>query len=439
MMKLIRHGIAFALSITVALQVAHASGPASLSGQEDGPLVYTVRQGDTLEQIARRYLISPAAIPTVQRLNRIGNERAIPVGTRLRLPRSVLRYRPVTLSVVAFSGPVQIDGQSARIGMALGEGGTLATSANGFVSLTGQFGGRFAVPSNSRARVVAARQYVLADTLDIDIAIEQGRGSAQSPRLKGEDRLRLRTPVAVTAVRGTEFRVAYEAGGERHLTEVLEGTVAVNAGEASALAEQGFGIASSRTGISPPEALLPPPALVDPGKIQTEPSVAFAVAPRAGEAGHRLQIARDAGFLDVVGEQVSQAPQFAFEGLADGRYFVRAMAISASGLEGLSDTVSFRRKRLGANASGGRSDDSDGFLFQWLPDGAGQTFYAFQLWRDGAPGALLVDETALSVTRLELTKLEPGAYFWRVAALQAEPEDGLLKVWGPTQKLTIAP
>lgn len=438
-MKLYRHGVAVLLSLFMALQVAHASQPASPSDKEDGPLVYVVRQGDTLLDISRRYLTSPSAIAPVQKLNAIGNDRAIPVGTRLRLPREFLRFRPVELAVVAFSGPVRIAGRDASLGATVAEGAVISTGPNGFVSVGGKFGGRFAIPSNSSARVKAARRYVLGNTLDIDIAIEKGRATAESPKLQRDDRLRLRTPVAVTAVRGTVFRVAYDDIGERNLTEVVEGSVGVRAGASAGTATQGFGIASSRSGVSPPEALLPPPLLRDPGKLQSEANVQFVVDPRPGEAGHRLQIARDAGFLDIVLEQVAQTPQVTFPELRDGRYFVRAQAISQSGLEGLSEAVTFRRKRLGAKAEAGQSEGGEGYLFQWLPEGSGQTFYAFQLWREGAADTPLIDETALSATRLELTGLVPATYFWRVAVLQAEPEDGLLKVWGPTQKLTISP
>ena len=438
-MKLFRHGIAVLLSFVMALQVAHASPPASPSEKEDGPLVYVMRQGDTLLDISHRFLISPSAIPSVRKLNGIGNDRAIPVGTRLKLPRPLLRYTAEELSVVAVSVPDRIAGRDANLGAAVAEGAVISTGPNGFVSVGGKFGGRFAIPSNSTARVKSARRYVLGNTLDLDIAIEKGRATTQSPRLQRDDRLRLRTPVAVTAVRGTVFRVAYDDAGERNLTEVVEGTVGVQAGASSGIATQGFGIASSRGGVSPPEALLPPPVLREPGKLQSGASVEFVVDPRPGEAGHRVQIARDAGFLDIVLEQVSQTPQVTFPELGDGRYFVRAQAISKSGLEGLSETVTFRRKRLGAKAEAGQSEGGEGYLFQWLSEGSGQTFYAFQMWREGSAGAPLIDETALTATRLELTGLAPATYFWRVAVLQAEPEDGLLKVWGPTQKLTISP
>lgn len=427
---------ALCLAFVAAMALAPSQALAAPEG-DDPPLRYTVQKGDTLFALAESYFRSPAGIETVRRLNRVADARRLPVGKSLVIPRDVLRYTSVDVSIVAFSGPVRIADQTARIGRVVKEREAISTGANGFVSLSTKFGGRFSIPSNSRARLVSARRYLLGETLDIDLAIERGRGTTSSPRLKGSDRIRVRTPVAVTAVRGTEFRVAYDEDGGRNLTEVVEGTVAVAAGANETTAQAGFGVATDGS-LAAPEKLLPIPQMEEPGRIQTDEVLRFGIEPASDEAGYRFQIAKDAGFLDVVAEEVVAMPEATFAELEDGRYFVRARAISGSGLEGLAEATSFRRKRLGAQGSVGGSDDGEGYLFQWLPEGEGNTFYAFQLWRTDAPGRLMVDETSLSTTGLELAGFAPAVYEWRVAAIQADADDGLIKVWGPTQKLTIS-
>ncbi len=421
--------------IGMAALLAALCGP--LSAQEPGEVTYTVQRGDTLVGIAARYLRSTSAIPLVQRINRVRNPRRLPIGTPLKLPRALLRFEDVVLEVAAFSGPVSLAGATPSVGARLAEGAIVTTGPNGFVTFRSSFGGRISLPSNSRARLIRARRYVLGGTLDVDFAIEDGRGSATSPALKGQDLLQMRTPRAVTAVRGTDFRVAFDAGLARSITEVTQGLVAVAAGTDTIAAIAGFGVASAGDGLAPPEALLPAPALVEPGAIQTEEQLRFTVDPGPQARAHRFEIARDAGFVDVVSGVIAEGREAVFEPLPNGRYFMRARAISASGIEGFSESYSFRRKRLGAEASIGQSDEIDGFVFQWLPEGDGNVTFAFQLWRDGDAAKLIVDEAGLSSTALVLTDLAPGVYQWRVAAVEAEPE-GLLKVWGPTQKLTIS-
>lgn len=412
-----------------------------LRAQDDGVVAYEVKQGDTLYGLARQYLVNDAAALKLQKFNKIANARRLPVGKQLRIPRGLLRYSPVQLRVAGFSGQVDVAGRPPALGIVLGEGQTVTTGRGGFISFQATNGGEIALPSNTKARLLYARRYVLGNLLDVDFAVLGGRGEAKAPKLRSGERFRLRTPTTITAVRGTEYRVAYDETSERSLAEVVEGTVAVAAGDNETPTPAGFGVASTAQGVGQLEALLPPPVMVDPGAVQTGEMLKFAIKPDSKAKGFRTQVARDASFLEVVGEQITSDGSVTFPPLDNGRYFVRARAISASDLEGISEAFAFRRKRLGVAAEVNPSPLADGFLFKWLAETAegdeGETFYAFQMWREGQDGSPLVDETGMRATGLVLTDLEPGVYVWRVGAIQAV-EEGLLKVWGPDQKLTVS-
>ncbi|BDI59889.1 peptidoglycan-binding protein LysM [Qipengyuania nanhaisediminis] len=417
--------------------------PAAAQGSADGDrgeVIYTVERDDTLYGIADKYLVNDAAALELARHNRIRNPRRLPIARTLRIPNALLRFAEVELEVDSFSGPVTLDGAVPTVGTRLREGTLVRTGRNGFVTFGARqrFGGRISLPSNTSARLLRARRYVLGNRLDVDFQVTRGRATATSPRLEGEDRLRMRTPLAVTAVRGTEFRIAYDPeAGDVSLTEVTEGNVAVAAGGEERAAPAGFGIASSAAGVSAPEALLPSPGFEDPGAIQTGEALEFTLEPVSGATGYRVQLARDASFLDVINEQLTGDVTARFDGLDNGRYFVRARAISASGLEGLSDAYSFRRKRLGVAAEAGPAGDDDSYRFAWRGAGDGASSYAFQLWRDGEQAMMLVDEIGLSTTAIALSNLSAGRYKWRVAIAQGDEEEGLLKVWGPAQVLVV--
>ena len=407
------------------------------SAQDDTPITYIVKKGDTLHSISDRYLTNAGATAKVALLNRVYRPRQMSIGKKLRLPRELLRYEKVSLRVQRFSGPVQVGGTQVTSGALLREGGVVNTGANGFVSFSSVRGALVSLPSNSRARLKRARLYVLDGILDVDFEVLGGRGEVTAPKLRGQERFKLRTPLAVTAVRGTQFRVAHDELSGRSGTEVIEGKVAVSNSAKQELAGAGFGVAVDASGLGSAEALLPASEILDPGAIQTSALVAFEVTPPAGAKGYRTQIARDAGFLDVVAERTETAAEVNFDGIEDGRYFVRARAISDSGLEGLSEAYTFRRKRLGVTPSVGESPFADGYKFEWLADGEGETFYAFQLWEKGSANAPMLDEVGISSQGLILTNLDAGSYEWRVAAMQAESE-GLLKIWGPVQSLTVS-
>lgn len=324
------------------------------------------------------------------------------------------------------------------MGATLNEGQVIATGRNGFISFRSNFGGRFSMPSNSSIRLERARRYLLNSILDVDFVVLSGRGSAGSPSLKDQDRLRLGTPKATTAVRGTDFRVGYIEDREISLTEVIEGSVNVAVGDTNGGVDAGFGVASTATGLGVTETLLPPVEFVQPGKIQTDEALNFTVVSLENATAYRVQLARDAGFVDVITEAVTSDLTVSFDPLDDGRYFIRASGVAASAIEGNSQSYSFRRKRLGVSGSAAPSPLDDGFLFKWAAIGEGQSTFAFQLWREGATDALLVDETGMTKTALVLTDLAPGTYQWRVAVMQTDQEEGLLKVWGAPESLVVS-
>lgn len=424
------------IALLCALLAVPMTSPAA---QEPGPVIYRMKQGDTLNNLAKRYFKNPTYAKRVQRYNRIANPRRIPVNTRLRIPRSYLSSTAVRLRVHKFSGRVLIDGKPVSDKQIMRENSVITTQANGFVTLIAPFGGQISMPSNSSARLLKARRYKLGGILDVDFKVLRGRGSATSPTLKGQSSLRMRTNVAVTAVRGTGFRMAHDDAVNASLTEVVEGEVGVTAGGEERATAQGFGVPLSETGIGPTEALLPAPEIIDPTNIQTNEELAFELVPLAGASGYRVQVAKDADFLNVVSEAVVDGTAVTMEGLKDGRYNVRARGISATGLEGFSqaDAYSFRRKRAGVSGTVAQSELLDGFRFDWVPEGEGTNIFAFQLWRKGDREALLVDETGLTDTSIVLTDLKNATYEWRVAVMQAD-EDGLLKVWGDTKSLVVS-
>ncbi|MFU7527009.1 FecR family protein [Qipengyuania sp. ASV99] len=416
-----------------------AIAPASASANEADNVTYVVAPGDTLYGIAGRYLVTTQAARQIQRINKVRNPRRLNIDRTLIIPRQLLRHNPAELRVAAFSGPVRIAGNAPTVGTALREGQTIETGPNGFISFSSQFGGRISLPSNTSARLIKARRYVLGNTLDVDFAVSRGRANAISPTLEGQDRLRMRTPLAVTAVRGTEFRVAYDAQvGEFSLTEVTEGEVRVAAAGQERAAPAGFGVSSTPSGVSEPEELLPAPAVLNPGAVQTGADLEFALEPVGGAVGYRVQLARDAGFIDVISEQVESDESVVLPGIANGRFFVRAQPIAASGLEGKSQSYSFIRKRLGVSGTAVEAPDYNGFNFAWVPEGGEHATFAFQLWSEDDPQRLLVDEMGLTMTKVTLTDLPPGKYVWRVAAVEAGLDQGFLKVWAAPQSLIVA-
>lgn len=429
------------ISLGCSAVLAAMASPVLAQSVEADVVSYTVRKGDTLYRLAQDYLTGANPVGEVRAANRVRIPERMPVGLRLTIPKRLLRFRPIELRLVSFSGPVSVvsSGQTAAAqkGLVLVEGGGVQTGSNGFALFAGNEGSRIALPSNSSVRFTRARHYLLTDAPEIEVSVDKGRAEVQAAKQKPAGSFRLRTPVAVSAVRGTVFRAGFDQARGAGTTEVTEGEVQVAAAKAELAVPAGFGAAADAMGDLAKEELLRPPALIDPGKVQTESAVHFDLAPLPGASAYRLQVSRDGGFTEIVSEVSPAAPAADFSGIGNGTWFVRAAAVSQRGLLGLEETWSFRRQRLGLAADAGAAGIPGGFRINWTAEGEGRQVYRFQLFAKDRPGLPMVDEGGLTEPGITLVKLPKGAYRWRVGVISVTPE-GTAEVWTPFNAFNVS-
>ena len=419
--------------------------PAVAAPRQPATVIYRVKKGDTLSQLAARFLTTPSAARLLQRLNRVADPRRMPVDLPLKVPVQLLRQESVSARIHSFGGRVLVSvggkPRAAAAGMLLAEGSGIETGANAFVSLDLPDGTVVTMPSQSRMTIGRLRRTLLTGSLDRRFDVGSGRLRAVvTPMTDPRSTFKVSTPVAVSAVRGTEFRVGYDPVEQRATTEVITGKVEVTgAGKADRLVVAGFGTAAQRdAGVSAPAALLPSPEPVGPTGWQRDPGLSFEVKPVTGAVGYRLQIARDAGFLDVLIETDSAAPRFTLPTLPDGTYFSRISAIGSTGLEGQSDIYGFERRLHAMTISmeqraGGRRRE---YLFRWHDLGAGAYVYRFQLARCGNESTPIVDQGNVTDLGLVVSDLPVGNYCWRVQSIGLGDKGDA--IWSDTGKFTIA-
>lgn len=436
-------------ALSLVLVMAPASGalaagrrmpvPAATSG--DGVVEYQMPKGENLFSLARRALARQGDYRQVQRLNRIADPHRIPVGTVIRIPVPLLRSEPLAARIVALRGNVLLrQGDrtvEARPGTELAPGTTLATGADGFVTLQLPNGSRTSMPTQTRMRIVRLHRIILTGSVDYDLAVDKGKVETLASPLGADrnNRFRIRTPRAIAAVRGTRFRVGFDE--TTSLAEVIEGKVAANSQASGQVASltPGLGAVITASGALATEALLPEPDLANPGRVQTDPQVRLVLKSLPGAGGYHVQIAEDAGFAKVIAEQQQRDEVFAFAGIPNGSLFVRVSALAASGLEGLPQTYAMRRILAGVRASA--QVDGDSMRFDWGGEGEGQRRYSFQLGDARGDAPLLVNEAGLGGQGIRIGALGPGVYRWRVGVRQ-EVDGEVVENWLPFEKLTVA-
>lgn len=437
------HFITKTLLVIFALALLGQPQKGFAKDQATDTVFYKFKSGDTLNGFANRYLVNITAAAEVQRVNRIKNPAQMRPGTVISVPVTLLKGTAIGAKVIAFSGAVSIAGKNGKaeptIGQIVSEGQILTTGAPGFLTITIAGGSNVSIPSRSRVKIVRLRKYLLTGGSDVDIFVEQGRAeTAVSPIKDINSRFRMRTPTAVSAVRGTVFRIGYDGPGTSSLTEVVEGAVAIETEKSAkpALIPTGFGAALPISGTLLEEELLPSPLVTNAGAAQTNDSVKFNLSRVAGAKGYHTQIARDAGFLEIFAETVTTTPVAVFTTISDGSFFVRSRAIADSGLEGLSKSFGFRRRLAKINAAEVSSSVSGAFRIKWVSQSPGKAVYRFQLFDSSSNTTPMIDELGIETSGISLTNLPSGTYSWRVGMRQTTPE-GAAETWSVPQNFTI--
>ncbi len=390
-------------------------------------VIYAVNKGDTLWALSRKWFPGTPALKTVQRINRIADPRRILTGRTLVVPRRVLSDVQSFARIESFSGDVLVQPAGtpfpARTGAMLGEGTLIRTGRGGFISLRLADESVVTLPSQSAVRIVRLRRVLMTGAVERGFAAESGRLRATvTPMPDPGSNFEVRTPITVSAVRGTSFRVSYDPAAARAATEVEDGNVAFAAGEAvdnGVMVTPGNGAISGADGPKGFTPLLAAPRLLDPDAAQTADDLHFTAEPLAGAAGYRIQVARDAGLLDLVAEDSGPGPAFTLPGLSTGTWFVRITALDPAGLEGLPRTYTFDRVRntvAGAMGTSGTGFERR-YQFKWSGSADGVPQYRFQLARKDDPNRPVVDEPLGTATELAVTSLPAGEYGWRVLSL----------------------
>ncbi len=392
------------------LAVIALAGATPLAPPPQPPVRYTVKAGDTLIAFAARWMTDARAWPAVQRANRIADPYRLPVGRVLTVPRELLKSEPLPAKVVAFRGDVRVNGRAVAMGSGVAEGAEILTGRDASVSVESGDGSRFSLPSNTRVRVARLRRVLLTGDLDRVFATAQGRGEWRAaPAPTPESRFMVTTPVSVSAVRGTEFRVGYEDAAVAGVTEGAVGVSGSNPDRAVAL-PKGKGVAVTAAGPGRTVDLLPAPELLQPGRTQAAPVLRFAVAPVTGSKSYVFEVGSDAGLIDRVAEVRDAGVSVELPPVPDGSWFVRATATDGQGIDGFAKTWAFERLSFGTRPP---EAIGRGMRFRWL-GGEGTREYRFTLCRDENCAVPVIDRAGLAEEMMTVTDLAPGTYWWRV-------------------------
>ncbi len=405
---------------------------------------YRAQPGDTLIGIGQKYLAQPAQWKQVQKLNQVRNDRAIPVGSLLRIPVALLRSTDAAATVVSMHGAVTVNGTTTGLGAKLATGSRIVTGDSGYLLLRLVDATLLTVQAQSRVVLESLKQYSLGNTFDSTINLQDGRVDSDVTKVTGPaPRYRIRTPSAVASVRGTQFRVAADSVKKLSRSEVIGGLVNVADVDANAAVgvPAGFGtVVPDGQPPSQPVALLPAPDVSALMTLQARPLVRFTLPSQAGAVAFRGQIAANQDFQPLLMDQVFSNPSLRFVGLPDGAYWLKVRAIDGVGLEGQSAILAFKLKArpeppfIIHPKNNGKLSGETASLDWTLAEGASR--YHLQLSQDNEFKTLLVDKSGIQTGSFMTPALVPGEYDWRIASVRADGDQG---PYGDAQHFVLKP
>lgn len=449
--------LALAALAGLAPRGAQASPPAPLGDE----VAHIVKEGDTLEGLARDYLAAPRQWQQLQARNKVADPRRLQPGSVIWIP---VRLQPSESATVQFvQGAVTAQARAGDApapvspGGKLEEGTALQVGPESFVAVKLADGTVVRVQAQSELQLRQLRRRGRAGS--VQSVLEMHKGGVEStvpPSTEPLRRFEIRTPLAVTSVRGTHFSVAMADSGQT-TASVLNGSVAVqsrrdtdshpgaslNAPTALLAPGQGLAVATDGT-VGAARPLLPPPDTSGmPAMLGDASLLAIDLPTAPGATRYLAQVAQDEALTQVLRHGSFADGRLRWKALEDGRYYLAVRAVDEAGIAGLPAVQPFTIKTRPVAPL--HQSPAPGAV---VPSGAaelrctevpGVRWYRVQVAADARFSEPLRDEQRLDECRLPIGALPVGNYFWRMASVQQLPggqaDQG---PFAPPQPFTVA-
>lgn len=446
------------LAATVAASAQPVAAPST--PRQGDEIVHSVKEGDTLEGLARSYLANPRQWPLLQARNKVADPKRLQPGSLIFIPVRLQPSESATVQFVQGEVTAQARGGTAApiaTGSKLEEGTELKVGPESFVAVQLADGTVVRVQAQSELQLRQLRRRGRAGS--VQSVLEMHKGGVEStvpPSTEPLRRMEIRTPLAVTSVRGTQFSVALAESGQT-TASVEHGSVAVQSrrdtdsepgaalkaptallapGQGLAVATDGT-VGAPRTLLSAPDTSGMPATLGDAGLLAIDLPMA------SGATRYVAQVAQDPEFTQVLRHGSFSDGRLRWKALDDGRYYLAVRALDDAGIAGLPAVQPFIVKTRPVAPL--YQHPAPGAV---VPSGAaelrctevpGVRWYRVQVSADAQFTQPLRDEQRLAECRLPLGALPAGSYFWRIASLLALP-DGQADQgpFAPPQPFTVA-
>lgn len=422
--------------------------PTLIFAEDSDPksILLTIVKKDNLVDICNAYLENPNEWKLVAEFNQLKNPDLIYPGQTLRIPAKLLKGIPMKGTVTFLKGqvtalmPQKEDWVDLKKSDIVVQGTKIRTGKDSAAEITFEDGSCFFLKPETYLDITTARKrdpYYMIRKLFVPV----GRTLMKIKKSTGQDsRFEIHTPSAISAARGTRFRVSVNTDNITR-TEVLEGVVGVKGQGKEVLLDQGKGtyVKKGHRPNAPARLLLPPRTKDLKPLYQTLP-VQFSLSPVKNAVAYRIAVAKDQEFKHVVNEAVVKKgdpiPQIT---LSEETYYLRTLSIDGTGLEGFPSKPKKFEVRINPlppfiqTPEDGREFKTDRVVLEWLnvPDAVS---YQVQVSKNIEFEPLFKTFKAIKSSRQPLELAGYGDYYFRVSSIAGDNFKGL---WSDVVKFTF--
>ena len=402
------------LMVTVA---AWGAGTVMAAEDEDH-LLYKLQPRDTLLSLVSQYMQGPDALAQIVKLNKIFNPNTMPVGYQLKIPRNLIKYTPSTATVTRLNCRTitRLEGDTAvpvQAGDILAEGAVVRIPAGCQLAVTLEDASVLRMMSGAVIKLKTLRRNMLENSPEVRVELLDGRVEVDVPRKRqgGDAPFEIRTPTSVAGVRGTEFRVGFDARKRNSQVEVLTGVVAA-LGKADATAQRanaGQGVAIEANGKSlPVESLLPAPRYAQSAPKPESKDWQLTLQAPSQAKQIVVKSSEDASFSFIHAQEFLSGAELTLPDLGAKTVFQQWASVSASGLTGQSTNVGVCKgfKRL----------DAWRCNINFNLTGLNNPRLKFEKLESSGPSLVILDQTIkmTSNDQLVLRGVPAGHYRWQL-------------------------
>ncbi|MDR2325275.1 MAG: FecR domain-containing protein [Acidovorax sp.] len=394
---------------------------------------HRIHTGDTLEQLARHYLGDGSLWPELQRHNQVGSPYRLRPGSVLEIPYHLQRLASASVDFLQGNATVLSPPERNRAasevqlqpGQKLPEGSRLRVPPDSFVSVRLADGTLLKVQADSEILLQQLRQKGRNGSLQSVVELQRGAlEAAVPPNKRRPPALDIRTNIATSSVRGTEFGVYHTEGGA-HITTVQRGLVQVQsalAQSANAQLPKGQGAVVDRSGQLQQAALLPAlPASQLPQLAEDAQWLNLPLPSQPTAAGYVVQVSEDAAGHQVLRNGRFTGDTVRFPAVPDGSYFVQVRAVDAHGIPGLPAQGQLKVKAHPVpplyQTPPAAVLPSDAVALHCTPV-HGAAAYRIQIATAGQDFATPLRDEVVGTCALQTNTLPLGNYRWRTASIR---------------------